>query len=1418
MLHKVLNAAETAKEDRLSFAEIDAALEMPDLIEIQKNSYNKFVQEDLGPIVRDFSPIDDFSGAMSLEFLDCYIENTPKYSIEECKDRDVTYAAPMRVKVRLTLKNEDGTVREILEQDVFMGEFPLMTPTGTFIINGAERVVASQLVRSPGCYFSDDKQAGKFQFSATLIPNRGAWMEYEIDNSNVFSVKVDRSRKVSITALLRALGFGTDEQLIELLGESDVLKATIEHDHQSEIFNEFDGLTEMYKRIRPGENAEEKIMRDRLTSSFFESRHYDLARVGRYKFNKKLALASRIEGKIAAEDIVSPDGEVLLEKGQLITPEKAYEIQNAGVMLVNLNIVIKNDAGEETAKTVRVMSNGFIDPKPYLNFDPKEVGIKEYVHYDSLMNVLSECSTDEQIKAGLVAHMEELSPEHLYMSDIVAAINYIITLCEGHGELDDIDHLGNRRVRCVGELLQNQLRVGLSRMERVIRERMTSQSLDSVSPASLINIRPVSAVIREFFGSSQLSQFMDQNNPLAELTHKRRLSALGPGGLNRDRPSFEVRDVHHSHYGRMCPIETPEGKNIGLIGSLATYARINEYGFMESPYRKVDKETGTVTNEVVYLAADDEDRYIIAQANEPIDENGHFVNNVVSARNRDDFLRVSVSQVDYIDVSPKQVVSVATAMIPFLENDDASRALMGANMQRQAVPLLRTEAPIVGTGIEYKAARDSGVSVLSQGPGVVEYVDANKIIVKHDNGETITYDLLKYRRSNQGTCINQVPIVDKGQRVEYKTTLADGPSTSQGELSLGRNIVIAFMPWNGYNYEDAMLISERLARDDIFTTIHIEEYECEARDTKLGPEEITPDIPNVGEDMRRNLDEEGIIRIGAEVHSGDILVGKVTPKGETDVTAEERLLHAIFSNNAKEVRDTSLRAPHGEGGVVVDIKIFTRENKDELAPGVNKMVRVYLAQKRKIHAGDKMAGRHGNKGVISRVLPEEDMPFMPDGTPVQICLNPLGVPSRMNVGQVLEVHLGIAAKKLGIKIATPVFDGAHEAEIEKLSLASKLLEKIDTLLTFAVRLRSTEEIPVVDGALGHTAGQLLEMGKKLRGKDQPDYDGGKIDVEAYDKEFLEIKDLAYDNEVEDKLQLADRVIALADKYFVATAKILGDMAPLFGLETIENKNKKEEAAQQELNEYAENVFTGKTILYDGRTGEPFDNPVTVGCMYMIKLIHMVDDKIHARSTGPYSLVTQQPLGGKAQFGGQRFGEMEVWALEAYGAAHTLQEILTIKSDDVVGRVKAYEAIVKGQNVPEPGIPESFKVLLEELRSLALDVKILTEEHKEVEMRELLDDDRDIVEYVDEKEKNAPVGDLLSMLGYDDDDEFDEDEDEMELDELSDEEGVDILDGVEDDEEDMFADDEEELGIEEEFDDLDDDEEFDDDEFEDEDEE
>jgi len=1387
MLHKVLNPAETAKEDRYSFAEIDAALEMPDLIEIQKNSYQKFVTEELGPIVRDFSPIDDFSGSLSLEFLDCYLENKPKYSIEECKDRDVTYAVPMYVRARLIRKNDEGIPTDIQEQPVFMGDFPLMTPTGTFIINGAERVVASQIVRSPGCYYSDDKQGGKVQFTATLIPNRGAWMEFEIDNSDVFFVKVDKSKKVTITALLRALGFGTDEEIINILGDSTVVTATLENDKENEINSEFSGLFELYKRIRPGESATEEVMRDRVLNSFYNSRNYDLARVGRYKFNKKLSLAARIEGFEAAEDIISPDGEIIVEKKTVISREKALEIQNAGVKKVKLTVYLKNAAGEDVVKDVLVISNGFVDPKAYLKFDPKEVGLKEMVNYDEFIKVLNACSTEEQLKAELADRFEALSPVNLCLDDIVASINYIIALYEGHGEVDNIDHLGNRRVRCVGELLQNQLRTGLARMERAIKEKMTNQATDNLTPATLINIRPVSAVIREFFGSSQLSQFMDQNNPLAELTHKRRLSALGPGGLNRDRPSFEVRDVHHSHYGRMCPIETPEGKNIGLIGSLATYARINEYGFMESPYRRVDKATHTVTNQVDYLAADDEDRFIIAQANEPITADGHFVNQVVSARNKADFLRVDISQVDYIDVSPKQVVSVATAMIPFLENDDASRALMGANMQRQAVPLLCTEAPIVGTGIEYKAARDSGVSVLSKGPGVVKYVDATKVVVLHDDGEEVTYELLKYRRSNQCTCINQHPIVKKGQRVEYKTTLADGPSTADGELSLGRNIVMGFTPWNGYNYEDAMLISERLARDDIFTTVHIEEYECEARDTKLGAEEITRDIPNVGEDMRRNLDEDGIIRIGAEVYPGDILVGKVTPKGETDVTPEERLLHAIFANNAKEVRDTSARVPHGAGGVVVDIKIFTRENRDELSPGVNKMVRVYLAQKRKVHAGDKMAGRHGNKGVISRVLPEEDMPFLPDGTPLQICLNPLGVPSRMNVGQVLEVHLGIAAKRLGIKIATPVFDGAHEEDIEKLSLASKLLEKIDTLLTFATRLRSTEEIAVVDGALGHTAGQLLVMGKALRGADKPYYDGGKIDVEAYDTAFAEVKELAYDNEIladeARKAELADRVIRLADNYFVATAKILGEMAPLFGLEVIPNENEAEEKATADLVNYAKDSFTGKTVLYDGRTGEAFDNPITVGCMYMIKLIHMVDDKIHARSTGPYSLVTQQPLGGKAQFGGQRFGEMEVWALEAYGAAHTLQEIITIKSDDVTGRVNAYESIVKGKNVPEPGIPESFKVLLEELRSLGLDVKILNKEHKEVETKELFDDDKDL-EYANDREESSVVGDLIEMLGDKNDGSDDSLGGDLILGDIDDDEyDIDITDGIEPDEED-----------------------------------
>jgi len=1234
MLHKV----QMGKRTRMSFSRIEEVLEMPDLIEIQKNSYRKFIEEELSLVIKDFSPIDDFSGNMRLEFLDCYLEKKPKYSIEESKERDVTYATPMKVKVRLTVKNEDDTVRDILEQEVFMGDFPLMTPTGTFIINGAERVVASQLVRSPGVYYSDDPKTGRNQFTATLIPNRGAWLEFEIDKANVFWVKVDRTRKTTITALLRGLGYGSDEQILGLFGENDVINATLEHDKNAGITKELDGLMEMYKRLRPGENAEERIMRDRLYACFFDPKRYDLARVGRYKFNKKLSLATRIENQVAGENIISEDGEIIVAKGKKIDRAVARTIQNMGINSVAVRFIFKNENGEKSDKILRVIGNYFVDATDFLPFKPEEAGINESVHYPTLMAILGEKLDDATLKDRIREMKEKLVPENLYMDDIVASINYAIGLCEGYGNIDDIDHLGNRRVRCVGELLQNQLRVGLSRMERVVRERMSTQSIESVSPTSLINIRPVTATIREFFGSSQLSQFMDQNNPLAELTHKRRLSALGPGGLNRDRPSFEVRDVHPSHYGRMCPIETPEGKNIGLIGSLATYARINEYGFIETPYRRVDKKKGIVTKLVDYLTADDEDRFIVAQANEPLNEEGHFIHDRVGARSGKDFLETEKDKVDYMDVAPKQVVSVATAMIPFLENDDASRALMGANMQRQAVPLLVPEAPIVGTGIEYKAAMDSGVSILSECDGVVKSVTANRVVIMSDEHTEYTYDLLKFKRSNQGTCINQRPIVKAGERVVRRQTIADGPATDQGEIALGRNILIGFMPWEGYNYEDAMLISEKLVKEDIFTSIHIEKYECEARDTKLGPEEITADIPNVGEDMLSNLDENGVIRVGAEAHAGDLLVGKVTPKGETDITAEERLLHAIFGENAKEVRDTSLRVPHGEGGVIVDVKFFTRENKDELSPGVNKMVRVYIAQKRKISVGDKMAGRHGNKGVISRVLPEEDMPFLPDGRPLEIVLNPLGVPSRMNIGQVLEVHLGLAAKKKGWHVATPVFDGANEHDIAEL---------------------------------------LTEVGCS------PD---------------------------------------------------------------------------------------GKTVLYDGRTGEQFDNPVTVGYMYMLKLVHLVDDKIHARSTGPYSLVTQQPLGGKAQFGGQRFGEMEVWALEAYGAAHTLQEILTIKSDDVVGRVKAYEAIVKGENVPEPGIPESFKVLLEELRSLALDVKILTAGRQEVMMKELLDDDRDVIELVPDEPGTLPETDLFSILGDETEDlELgglgEEEEDELSVDEL-----------------------------------------------------
>ena len=1166
---------------RQSFSHIDEILDMPDLIEVQKNSYQRFLDVDLREVLDDVSPIVDYTENLSLEFVD-YSLDEPKNSVERCKERDMTYAAPLKVFVRL--KNRE--TGEIKESDVFMGDFPLMTEHGTFIINGAERVIVSQLVRSPGVYYEDQiDKAGKHLFSTTVIPNRGAWLEYETDSNDVLWVRIDRARKLPITLILRALGYGTDQEIVDLLGEDERLMATLQRGDNAHSRDE--GLIEIYKRQKPGEPPTRESAQSLFNSLFFDAKRYDLMRVGRYKFNKKLSLATRIQGQVADADIADPaTGEVLIRAGETISREKAREIQNAGVNTVDVRL----DGG----RVHRVVGNHFVDAAQYLPFDPKEAGVQENVLYPVLMGILGACGDDEKLLRETVhARAHDLVPKHIITEDIVASISYLLGLPWGLGFTDDIDHLGNRRLRSVGELLQNQIRIGLSRLERVVRERMAIQDADEVRPGELINIRPVSAAIKEFFGSSQLSQFMDQPNPLAELTHKRRLSALGPGGLNRDRASFEVRDVHYSHYARICPIETPEGPNIGLIGSLATYARINEYGFIEAPYRTVDPQTHCVTDKIVYMTADEEDFYKVAEANEPLNEDGSFVNEYVTVRDKAEIIRVPRENVDLIDVSPRQIVSVATAMIPFLENDDATRALMGSNMQRQAVPLLVPEAPIVGTGMEYKAAHDSGVVVLSKQDGVVEKVAGDRIVVKDTLGERHTYKLSKFARSNQGTCINQRPRVKAGQVIEKGDLLADGPSTEMGEIGLGRNVLIGFMTWEGYNYEDAVLISEKLVKEDVYTSIHIEEFESEARETKLGPEEITRDIPNIGDDAVKDLDEDGIIRIGAEVRAGDSLVGKVTPKGETDLTAEERLLRAIFGEKAREVRDTSLRVPHGEGGIVVDVKIFTRENKDELSPGVNEMVRVYIAQKRKISVGDKMAGRHGNKGVVSRILREEDMPFMPDGTPLQIVLNPLGVPSRMNLGQVLEVHLGMAAKALGWHVATPVFDGATEEDIEEL---------------------------------------LVKAGKR------PD---------------------------------------------------------------------------------------GKTILYDGRTGEPFENPVTVGYMYFLKLHHLVDDKMHARSVGPYSLVTQQPLGGKAQFGGQRFGEMEVWALEAYGAANTLQEILTVKSDDIVGRVKTYEAIVKGTNIPAPGVPESFKVLIKELKSLALDIKVLDRDKNEIIIRELDDDDLDM---------------------------------------------------------------------------------------------
>ena len=1209
------------KSSRMSYSRQKEVLEMPNLIEVQKDSYQWFLDDGLKEVFDDISPITDFSGHLSLEFVDFTLcEDDVKYTIEECKERDATYAAPLKVRVRLYNKDND----EINEHEIFMGDLPLMTKTGTFVINGAERVIVSQLVRSPGIYYgiAHDK-LGKELYSATVIPNRGAWLEYETDSNDVFYVRVDRTRKVPITVLIRALGIGTNAEIIDLFGEEPKILASFGKD-TAENYQE--GLLELYKKIRPGEPLAVDSAESLITSMFFDPRRYDLAKVGRYKFNKKLALKNRVTGQRLAEDVASPlTGEILAEKGTVISRTLADEIQNAAVPYLWVE-------GEDESRNIKILSNMMVDLQAVVDIDPKEVGVTEQVYYPVLAGLLEESAGDiDELKSMIRRDIHDLIPKHITKEDILASINYNIHLEYRMGNDDDIDHLGNRRIRAVGELLQNQYRIGLSRLERVVRERMTTQDQEGISPQSLINIKPVTAAVKEFFGSSQLSQFMDQNNPLGELTHKRRLSALGPGGLSRDRAGFEVRDVHYSHYGRMCPIETPEGPNIGLINSLATYARINQYGFVEAPYRKIDKtdpENPVVTEEVVYMTADEEDNYHVAQANEPLDAEGHFIHKNVSGRYREETQEYERSKFDYMDVSPKMVFSVATALIPFLENDDANRALMGSNMQRQAVPLLTTEAPVVGTGMEVKSAVDSGVCIVAERAGVIERSTSTDITIRHDDGTKKTYKLTKFLRSNQSNCYNQRPIVDKGERVEEGQVIADGPSTSNGEMALGKNPLIGFMTWEGYNYEDAVLLSERMVQDDVYTSVHIEEYEAEARDTKLGPEEITRDIPGVGDDALKDLDERGIIRIGAEVRAGDILVGKVTPKGETELTAEERLLRAIFGEKAREVRDTSLKVPHGEYGIVVDAKVFTRENGDELSPGVNQAVRIYIAQKRKISVGDKMAGRHGNKGVVSRVLPVEDMPYLPNGRPLDIVLNPLGVPSRMNIGQVLEIHLSLAARALGFNISTPVFDGANEIDI------------MDTL----------------DLANDYVNLEWEEF------------------VEKHGEELLpEVLEYLSDNREHRKLWKG---------------------VPL--------------------------SRDGKVRLRDGRTGEYFDSPVTIGHMHYLKLHHLVDDKIHARSTGPYSLVTQQPLGGKAQFGGQRFGEMEVWALEAYGASYTLQEILTVKSDDVVGRVKTYEAIIKGENIPEPGIPESFKVLLKELQSLALDVRVLRDDNTEVEIMETVD--------------------------------------------------------------------------------------------------
>ena len=1257
---------------RMSYARVKEVLDMPDLLALQTDSYKWFLEEGLYEVFDDISPITDYSGNLILEFVDfTFDKENAKWSISECKDRDATYSAPIRVKVRLRNKEID----EIREQEIFMGDFPIMTDTGTFVINGAERVIVSQLVRSPGIYYDIAKdKVGKNLLTSTVIPNRGAWLEYETDSNDVFSVRVDRTRKVPVTVLIRALGIGNKQDIIDLFGEEPKIMATLEKD-PTDSYEE--GLIEIYKKIRPGEPPTVDSSQQLLNNMFYDPKRYDLAHVGRYKFNKKLLLKNRVSGYILAEDVADPmTGEVICEAGTKLTDELCDKIQNAGAPSVTVRI----DEIEE-GKTTKVLSNLAVDIDGYIEqfgLTKEDLGIEENVYLPVLMNILEANDDADSFKAAVKANMHELVPKHITMEDIMASINYCIHLDYGIGTRDDIDHLGNRRIRAVGELLQNQFRIGMSRMERVVRERMTTQDHDSIVPQSLINIKPVTAAIKEFFGSSQLSQFMDQNNPLSELTHKRRLSALGPGGLSRDRAGFEVRDVHSSHYGRMCPIETPEGPNIGLINSLACYAKINKYGFIEAPYRIVDKsgEVPVVTENVIYVTADEEEKYIIAQANEPLDENNHFVHDKVTCRDGEENVQVAPVNVDLMDVSPRQLVSVATALIPFLQNDDVTRALMGSNMQRQAVPLLTTDSAVVGTGMEMKAAKDSGDVVVAEQDGVVEAVDAAKIVVKNSDDRRQVYELLKFKRSNQSNCVNQRPIVNKGDSIKKGQIIADGPSTKNGELALGKNPLIGFMTWEGYNYEDAVLLSERLVMDDVYTSIHIEEYESEARNTKLGDEEITRDIPNVGDDALKDLDETGIIRIGAEVSPNDILVGKVTPKGETELTAEERLLRAIFGEKAREVRDTSLRVPHGAGGIVVDVKVFTRENGDELAPGVNQNVRVYIAQKRKISVGDKMAGRHGNKGVVSRVLPVEDMPYLPNGRPLDIVLNPLGVPSRMNIGQVLEIHLGLASNALGWKVSTPVFEGANEEDI---------MQSLDMANDYANK--SWEEFK--DKWAETLKPEVLEyLGNHLDHRDE--WRGVPID------------------------------------------------------------------------------HTGRVKLRDGRTGEEFDNPTTIGFMHYLKLHHLVDDKIHARSTGPYSLVTQQPLGGKAQFGGQRFGEMEVWALEAYGASYTLQEILTVKSDDIVGRVKTYEAIVKDENIPEPGVPESFKVLLKELQALGLDIKILREDNTEVEIQESIDDVDDfninvniegVESDVEEENKNDGKVSLENVLGDIDLDDIDVDEED-----------------------------------------------------------